>query len=112
VDPKESLEEALRREIKEELRIAVGKFKYLGSCPNVYEYEGVLYNTCDIFFYSKINTLPTDFDRTEIEELILINPLEVPNDKIAFESVKIGLGLLNSLESRTNPGAHQMITDP
>jgi NAD+ diphosphatase len=99
VDPKESLEEALRREIKEELRIAFGKLKYLGSCPNIYEYEGVLYNTCDIFFYSKINTLPTDFDRTEIEELILINPLEVPNDKIAFESVKAALGILSTTKS-------------
>jgi NADH pyrophosphatase NudC (nudix superfamily) len=105
VDPKESLKEALRREIKEELRIAVGKSKYLGSCPNVYEYEGVLYNTCDIFFYSKINTLPTDFDRTEIEELILINPLDVPNDKIAFESIKTGLRIFRTIKSEVKHGA-------
>jgi NAD+ diphosphatase len=106
VDPKESAEEALRREIKEELKIEVGKLKYLGSYPNVYKYEGVLYHTCDLFFYSKINALGPEFDRTEIKELVLIDPLEIPYDKIAFESVKKGLGIFNSLESRTSPGDH------
>jgi len=99
VDPKESAEEALRREIKEELKIEVGKLKYLGSHPNIYKYEGVLYHTCDLFFYSKIDALPTYFDRTEIEELILINPFEIPDDKIAFESLKIGLGIFRSSKS-------------
>jgi NAD+ diphosphatase len=98
VDPKESAEEALKREIEEELRIDVGRLKYLGSCPNIYKYEGEVYNTCDLFFYSKINTFPTDYDRTEVEELISINPLVIPNDKIAFESVKIGLGAFKNIQ--------------
>jgi ADP-ribose pyrophosphatase YjhB (NUDIX family) len=96
VDPKESAEEALRREIKEELKIEVGKLKYLGTYPNVYKYEGVLYHTCDLFFYSKIDTLHVDFDRTEIEDLLLMNPSEIPYDRIAFESVKTGLGVFKT----------------
>jgi NAD+ diphosphatase len=99
VDPQESAEEALRREIKEELKIEVGKLKYLDSYPNIYKYEGVVYHTCDLFFYSKIDALPTNFDRTEIEELLLINPLEIPNERIAFESVKVGLGIFKALKS-------------
>ena len=99
VDPKESAEEAVKREIKEELKIDIREPKYLGSYPNIYRYEGVIYHTCDLFFYSKIDALPTDFDRTEIEELILINPLEIPDDKIAFESVKMGLGIFKSSKS-------------
>lgn len=106
VDPKESAEEALRREIKEELKIEVGKLKYLGSYPNVYKYEGVVYHTCDLFFYSNIDTLPANFDRTEIEELLLISPLEIPNDKIAFESVKMGLEIFKSSKSHTKHEAH------
>src|SRR4030043_1763811 len=106
VDPKESAEEAIKREIKEELTIELREPKYLGSYPNIYKYEGVIYHTCDLFFYCKIDALPTDLDRTEIEGLILINPLEIPYDRIAFESVKKGLGILNSLESRTSPGDH------
>ena len=93
VDPKESAEEAVKREIKEELGIDLREPGYLGSYPNIYKYEGVIYHTCDLFFYCKIDALPTDFDKTEIEELILINPFEIPDDKIAFESVREALRL-------------------
>ena len=96
VDPKESAEEAIKREIKEELRIGLRELRYLGSYPNIYKYEDVIYHTCDLFFYSKIDALPTDFDKTEIEELILINPFKIPDDKIAFESVRVGLGIFES----------------
>ncbi|MHC4207697.1 MAG: NUDIX hydrolase [Planctomycetota bacterium] len=99
VDPKESAEDAVIRETKEEINIDIKELKYLGSFPNVYKYEDVLYHTCDLFFYCKIDALPTDFDRKEIEELILINPLEIPDDKIAFESVKRGLDVFKSLQS-------------
>ena len=99
VDPKESAEDAVIREIKEELQIDIRELKYLGSYPNIYKYRDVLYHTCDLFFHSAIDTLPTDFDRTEIEELILKNPLEIPDDEIAFESVKRGLGVFKSAKS-------------
>jgi ADP-ribose pyrophosphatase YjhB (NUDIX family) len=93
VDPKESAEEAVIREIKEELKIDIRELKYLGSYPNIYKYQDVLYHTCDLFFCCNIDVLPTDFDRTEIEELILVNRSEIPIDKIAFESMRMCLGL-------------------
>ena len=96
VDPRESAEEAVIREVKEELKIDIKEPKYLGSYPNIYKYEGVLYHTCDLFFYCKIDDLPIDFDGKEIEELILTNPNEIPDDKIAFESVNMGLAIFKS----------------
>jgi len=96
VDPKESAEEALIREVKEELDIDIKGPKYLGSYPNIYQYEGVIYYTCDLFFYCRIDALPRDFCRTEIEEFVLIDLLKIPNDEIAFESVKMGLGIFKS----------------
>lgn len=96
VDPKESAEKALIREVKEELNINLNRLKYLGSYPNIYKYEDVLYRTCDLFFYCKIDAKPADFDRSEIEELILKSPLEIPVDEIAFESVKMGLEIFKS----------------
>ncbi len=96
VDPKETAEDGLRREVKEELSINLGELKYLGSSPNIYEYKGVLYNTCDLFFYCPINALPTEFDKAEIAELVLIDPAEVPEDKLAFESTKFGLHLYST----------------
>jgi len=103
-DPDESAENALRRELNEELGIDAGTLKYIGSYPNRYKYKGVFYRTCDLFFYCKIDVLPTDFDGTEIEELILINPLDVPADEIAFESTKVGLGLLKPSEPDVENG--------
>ena len=96
VDPKESAEEAVIREIKEELMIDLKEPKYLGSYPNIYKYEDVLYHTCDLFFYCKIDALPTDFSRTEIEDLVFLSPFDIPDDKIAFESVRMGLGIFKS----------------
>jgi len=93
VDPKESAEDGLKREIKEELNIDLRQLKYIGSSANVYKYEGVTYHTCDLFFYSRIDELPTDFNRAEIEELVLFNPSDIPEDKIAFKSTKFGLKL-------------------
>jgi len=93
VDPKESAEEAVKREIREELKIEIGTLEYLGSFPNIYEYKDVIYNVCDLFFYSRIKILPTDIDRAEIEELILVNPSEIVIDKFAFESTRKCLGL-------------------
>ncbi len=91
IDPEESAEDAAKREIKEELKIDIGTLQYLGSFPNIYEYKDVVYNVCDLFFYSRINTLVTDFDRVEIEELVLVNPSEIPLDRMAFESTKMCL---------------------
>ena len=46
-----------------------------------------------------------NFNKTEIEELLLINPLDVPDDEIAFESTKIGLGLFKCLAAQVKPGS-------
>lgn len=93
LDPEETAEDGLKREIREELNIELSDLKYLGSYPNIYKYKDVLYHTCDLFFHSKINIFPKKLDRTEIEELVLIDPKEIPLDKFAFESTKIGLAL-------------------
>jgi len=96
IDPNESAEDAVRREIKEELDIDVGSIRYLASSPNVYEYKGVPYSTCDLFFYSRLDAPPESFDKSEIEELVLLKPSDVQDDQIAFESTKACLGLFKS----------------
>jgi NADH pyrophosphatase NudC (nudix superfamily) len=88
VDPQESAEDAIKREIKEELKIQIEKLEYLNSFPNIYEYKNVIYNVCDLFFFSKIKTLPTDFDKAEIKELILVDHSEIPINEMAFESTR------------------------
>ena len=96
-DPGESAEEAARREIREELKIDVDTLQYLGSHPNTYEFKDVRYHSCDLLFYSQIDTFPTEFDETEVEELVFMNPMEIREDEIAFESIKAGLRLFMDL---------------
>ena len=90
-DPKETVEDGLNREIKEELGITLDKMKYLGSSPNVYKYNDVTYNTCDLFFCSKIDSIPTEFNQAEIAELVLVNLSEIVPEDFAFKSTPKGL---------------------
>ena len=90
VDAKESAEEALSREIHEEIGIEINAamLKYFGSYPNAYEYKGVVYQTCDLFFYSRIDAYPTTFNKREVQAVNLVNPAEIRSDRIAFPSVR------------------------
>lgn len=56
VDHNEKLEDALTRELKEELGIDVAEneMSYFCSEPNVYEYKGVTYQTCDAVFVVRV----------------------------------------------------------
>lgn len=50
VDEHETAEEAIRRELSEELGIVAGDGKYLFSLPNDYTYSGWTLPTLDLFF--------------------------------------------------------------
>ena len=56
VDPLESAEHAIDREIKEELNLTITEKKYLGSFPNTYQYGDVVYFTCDLVFECTVET--------------------------------------------------------
>ncbi len=59
VDDNETAEEAVVREIHEELNANVTGLKYLFSLPNKYEYSGWTIPTLDMFFICKLdNTKP------------------------------------------------------
>lgn len=93
IDPNESAEEGMNRELKEELGITFEHMEFLGSAPNIYLYKDVTYHTCDLFFYAKIRSLPADIDNSEIVSLELIDPLKVDKNEVAFESTKKGIEL-------------------
>jgi NAD+ diphosphatase len=50
VDPDETAEAAAVRECREETGVAPLAVDYLCSFPNTYEYRGIVYKTCDLFF--------------------------------------------------------------
>ena len=53
-DPGETMEEGLRREIREETGLEIGAAEYLFSLPNVYVFSGIHVPTLDIFFLCRV----------------------------------------------------------
>lgn len=94
VEAGETAEEALVREVREEIGIAMSgaALQYFGSYPNMYKYKGVVYQTCDLFFHCRTELRPKDFDEQEVQSVSLVNPAELSPDKIAFPSVRSCLG--------------------
>jgi len=88
VDPEESNEDAVYREIKEELNITLDSIKYIASEPNKYPYKGTLYHTCDSFFIANIKNTKIEIEKNEISEWKLIDRESYNPEKIAFNSIK------------------------
>jgi NAD+ diphosphatase len=82
----ESLENALRREIREELSIELPSIEYFGSFPNVYKYEKVTYFTTDIFFRCFLKSTPEIRTNEEISECLYYTIDKIPFDQLAFDS--------------------------
>jgi NADH pyrophosphatase NudC (nudix superfamily) len=93
LDHGESAEQALIREVKEELGIEISQFTYLGSSTNEYLYKNVLYQTCDLIYLSELTTIPTNFDSEEIQQLLLLYPDEIKEKDIGFKSMTEALKL-------------------
>lgn len=64
-DRDESAEDAIVRECREEIGYEISDIKYLCSFPNDYEYKGISYKTCDLFFAVKC-----PHECTSIDDLI------------------------------------------
>lgn len=88
VDPGESAEEALVRELEEELSLVPEQMQYLCSGSNRYHFKGVLYRTCDLYFICKVN----EFDRLtagdDLADFRWIALNKVQPEEFAFESAQ------------------------
>lgn len=49
-EPDETAEQACIRECYEETGVKAQKIKFIASFPNTYEFKGLVYKTCDLFF--------------------------------------------------------------
>ncbi|MBN1604207.1 MAG: NUDIX domain-containing protein [Chitinispirillaceae bacterium] len=88
VNYNESLEEALRREILEELNIPISKFRYLVSIPNEYTYSDITYFTTDSIFlveWSESFTLKPNY---EIAGIHFVHIEDIEMNKLAFSSTR------------------------
>jgi ADP-ribose pyrophosphatase YjhB (NUDIX family) len=92
VDYRESLEEALAREIREELAIELAGLRYFGSAPNTYRYKEITYFSEDSFFICKpVNPAAARLN-DENSELRLVDIAAFDLEILAFDSMKVMLG--------------------
>lgn len=88
VDAGESAEEALAREVREEIGLEVDRFEYLASYANVYLYAGVTYNTIDLFFTARTSQPEAARPLDAVEALVWRDPAAVDPEDIAFDSMR------------------------
>ncbi len=87
----ESLENALEREIKEEINLDLAHIEYFGSFPNVYKYKGVTYFTIDAIFTCTTPDFSKAITCSEIADLQIINPRKIDLASVGFPSTRTAL---------------------
>ncbi|MGE4587314.1 MAG: NUDIX domain-containing protein [Mangrovibacterium sp.] len=97
IDPGESAEEALRRELKEELGVEPAAWKYLGSFPNTYPYSGFNVYTVDLAFAVNIKTPELMTPMDDIASFAFYEPSSVDLRQLPSASIKrIVRGVINN----------------
>jgi ADP-ribose pyrophosphatase YjhB (NUDIX family) len=87
VEINEPIEQTVRREIFEELKIEVTTMNYIGSFPNEYVYKGVSYYTCDMAFVCPIHEGTALHPSDDVSETLIIKPNDIDHQQISFPSI-------------------------
>ncbi len=88
VDIMETAENALLREIKEELNLEVDKFEYFMSSPNEYIFGGLSVFTLDLAYICQLKTFNKIHAKDDISDYEFIAPNLIPYNEIGGESIK------------------------
>ncbi len=94
VDVGERAEEALRREIREEVNLELADLRFLCSQTNSYPYAGVTYPVLDLFFEARALGADSVAALDGVESFEWMDARAVSLDAIAFDSMRNALVLL------------------
>lgn len=89
VDPGEGVEQALAREVFEEVGGRLAQVSFLASFPNRYPFAGIDYHTCDLYFRATLVDVDgLRADPQEVATLWWLAADEVHLDQLAFPSLR------------------------
>ncbi len=88
VDPMESAEQAVKREIKEELGVDILSLQYFCSFPNEYKYSGLSVFTTDLAFFAEIDHQVAITPMDDISAIQYIYPEELDMSTLPAISMK------------------------
>lgn len=88
IDAGERAEDALRRELREEVNLEVGALHFLCSEVNRYVFRGVVYPVVDLFFLTTAHAIDGVAALDEVASLAWYPPGEIDLDQLAFPSVR------------------------
>lgn len=94
IDPGETADAALRREIREEVGLEVEGVAYLTSFPNRYHYKDVTYPVLDLVFTARAVAPESARPLDGVSGIEWRRPADVAPDEVAFPSIVESLRLL------------------
>lgn len=101
VDAGERVEEAVVREVREEVNLAIHSLQFVASFPNTYEWNGIIYHVTDLFFSAVAeNTMDLNCQPEEVSGYRWLNPDCVQPEDLAFESHGFALQSFQSMQKR------------
>lgn len=89
VDPGETAEQAILREVYEELRVEPQDCTYLFSAANShYQYKGITYQTTDLAFSGTVKHPENIQAADDVQDYLWVALEEIDLDKFGFDSVR------------------------
>lgn len=88
VDPGERAEDALVREIREELNLEVAHYQFLISFPNEYVFSGFTVYTVDLAFVCHVNDFSEITWEDDISGYVFIKPEALDYREICSDSIR------------------------
>jgi ADP-ribose pyrophosphatase YjhB (NUDIX family) len=94
VNPNETLEQGLSREIDEELGLKLSNWQYFCGLPNTYTFRDITYYTQDCVFINRLTCKPPiTIEQSEITNYLWLNMDLLDTSLMAFDSLRTAVEL-------------------